>query len=269
MKKLRAWDGNYVKTDAAGTVDPGVAIWEEFKDQLETLMIRRHGGEPARVLAGEPGTSHQFDISNGEALGLRTIGPKGYARAAKRTAKRLTERFGSPDPAAWREPRRLYDVGAQGAASAPELPFFDRGTWSQSLAMGRRLRRRSGASPRHLETELSRRSPQAARIAGCARCIDHPSFREGFQRQPGRPRSPRLVIGISFGVLAEPVMGPVAPIVMSAIVFAGSAQFGALAVLAAGGGAARGGGRPASCSTRATCRWASPSAPCPAGRAGP
>ena len=46
-----------------------------------------------------------------------------------------------------------------------------------------------------------------------------------------------LLIGTSFGVLAEPVMGTVAPIVMSAIVFAGSAQFGALAVLAAGGGA--------------------------------
>ena len=47
-----------------------------------------------------------------------------------------------------------------------------------------------------------------------------------------------LLVGISFGVLAQPVMGTAAPIVMSAIVFAGSAQFGALAVLAAGGGAA-------------------------------
>ncbi|MBN1529585.1 MAG: AzlC family ABC transporter permease [Thermoleophilaceae bacterium] len=46
-----------------------------------------------------------------------------------------------------------------------------------------------------------------------------------------------LLIGLSFGVLARPVMGPVAPIVMSAILFAGSAQFGSLAVLAAGGGA--------------------------------
>jgi len=46
-----------------------------------------------------------------------------------------------------------------------------------------------------------------------------------------------LLLGTSFGVLAEPVMGTIAPIVMSAIVFAGSAQFGALAVLAAGGGA--------------------------------
>jgi predicted branched-subunit amino acid permease len=38
-------------------------------------------------------------------------------------------------------------------------------------------------------------------------------------------------------VLAQPVMGTVAPIVMSVLVFAGSAQFAATAVLAAGGGA--------------------------------
>lgn len=47
-----------------------------------------------------------------------------------------------------------------------------------------------------------------------------------------------VLLAISFGVLAEPVMGSVAPIVMSALVFAGSAQFAATAVLAAGGGAA-------------------------------
>jgi branched chain amino acid efflux pump len=47
-----------------------------------------------------------------------------------------------------------------------------------------------------------------------------------------------LLLAISFGVLAEPVMGPVAPIVMSALLFAGSAQFAATAVLAAGGGGA-------------------------------
>ena len=46
-----------------------------------------------------------------------------------------------------------------------------------------------------------------------------------------------FVLAISFGVLAQPVMGTVAPIVMSAVVFAGSAQFAALAVLSAGGGA--------------------------------
>lgn len=45
-----------------------------------------------------------------------------------------------------------------------------------------------------------------------------------------------FVIAISFGVLARPLMGSVAPIVMSIVVFSGSAQFGALAVLSAGGG---------------------------------
>jgi len=64
---------------------------------------------------------------------------------------------------------------------------------------------------------------------------------EGGLRQGMRAGAPislaSLLLGTSFGVLAEPVMGTIAPIVMSAIVFAGSAQFGALAVLAAGGGA--------------------------------
>jgi 4-azaleucine resistance transporter AzlC len=45
------------------------------------------------------------------------------------------------------------------------------------------------------------------------------------------------LVGISFGILARPVMGPLAAIVMSVIVFAGAAQFAALAVLSAGGGA--------------------------------
>jgi 4-azaleucine resistance transporter AzlC len=46
-----------------------------------------------------------------------------------------------------------------------------------------------------------------------------------------------LLVGISFGVVAKPVMGTWAPIAMSAFVFAGAAQFGATAVLAAGGDA--------------------------------
>jgi predicted branched-subunit amino acid permease len=46
-----------------------------------------------------------------------------------------------------------------------------------------------------------------------------------------------MLVGVSFGVLAEPLMGEVAPIVMSAAMFAGSAQFAATAVLSAGGGA--------------------------------
>jgi predicted branched-subunit amino acid permease len=52
------------------------------------------------------------------------------------------------------------------------------------------------------------------------------------------PAIAAVLLAISFGVLAQPVMGSVAPIVMSVVVFAGSAQFAATAVLAAGGGAA-------------------------------
>jgi predicted branched-subunit amino acid permease len=48
---------------------------------------------------------------------------------------------------------------------------------------------------------------------------------------------PTLLLGVSFGVLARPVMGSVAPIVMSVVVFSGAAQFAALSVLAAGGAA--------------------------------
>ena len=47
---------------------------------------------------------------------------------------------------------------------------------------------------------------------------------------------PTLALGVSFGVLAEPVMGAIAPILMSIVVFAGAAQFAALSVLAAAGG---------------------------------
>jgi 4-azaleucine resistance transporter AzlC len=48
---------------------------------------------------------------------------------------------------------------------------------------------------------------------------------------------PTLALGISFGVLAAPVVGKVAAIAMSVFVFAGAAQFAAVGVIAAGGGA--------------------------------
>src|SRR3954468_16602279 len=49
--------------------------------------------------------------------------------------------------------------------------------------------------------------------------------------------TPTFAIGLSFGVLAQPVMGSVAPVLMSLAVFSGAAQFAALTVLTAGGGA--------------------------------
>jgi 4-azaleucine resistance transporter AzlC len=49
---------------------------------------------------------------------------------------------------------------------------------------------------------------------------------------------PIFALAVSFGVLARPVLGRVAPIVMSTIVFAGASQFAALSVLTGGGSAA-------------------------------
>lgn len=47
---------------------------------------------------------------------------------------------------------------------------------------------------------------------------------------------PTFAGGIAFGVLAQPVIGSVAPVVMSLVVFSGAAQFASVTVLAAGGG---------------------------------
>ncbi len=90
----------------------------------------------AKELAGGTGSSHAFDISNGEAFGLRSLGYAGYRAAAEATFTKLAERFKSDDVSKWREPRRLYNVSAQGAAATPKnFPFFDRGTWEQLIEL--------------------------------------------------------------------------------------------------------------------------------------
>jgi predicted branched-subunit amino acid permease len=48
---------------------------------------------------------------------------------------------------------------------------------------------------------------------------------------------PTCAVGVTFGLLAGPLLGPLGAVLMSAIVWSGTAQFAALTVLAAGGGA--------------------------------
>ena len=67
---------------------------------------------------------------------LNTVDAAGLASVAGDAAARLQTRFGSPDPAAWREPRKLYDVQVQGVGPKPALKFYDRGTWQQAAALG-------------------------------------------------------------------------------------------------------------------------------------
>jgi predicted branched-subunit amino acid permease len=70
---------------------------------------------------------------------------------------------------------------------------------------------------------------------------DHPHPRRESLRAGMRAGVPfataAFVLAISFGVIAEPVIGGVEAVVMSVTVFAGSSQFAAVAVLGGGGGA--------------------------------
>jgi hypothetical protein len=136
LETVIRWDGNYHRTDSRGTVHPGVAIWEELKIQAKRIALARLGGPAADLLAGGTGRSHAFDITNGEAYALRRLGPRALRDAVARTASALTARFRTSDASRWREPRRMYDVELQGAGAKPELPFFDRGTFQQSIAVG-------------------------------------------------------------------------------------------------------------------------------------
>ena len=64
--------------------------------------------------------------------------------------------------------------------------------------------------------------------------LDRQRLREGFRA--GIPFAvAALLLAVSFGIIARPVLGGGAAIAMSAVVFAGSSQFAATAVLAAGG----------------------------------
>jgi predicted branched-subunit amino acid permease len=47
---------------------------------------------------------------------------------------------------------------------------------------------------------------------------------------------PTAALGVTFGLLASPTLGGVATVVMSAVVWSGTGQFGAVSVLVAGGG---------------------------------
>jgi len=65
---------------------------------------------------------------------------------------------------------------------------------------------------------------------------DDPPLSYGAGIRAGLPFVlPALAIGMSFGVLAEPVMGAWAAIAMSILVFAGAAQFASVSILAVGG----------------------------------
>jgi hypothetical protein len=75
-------------------------------------------------------------VSLGEAYALRTLGPSGWRRAAGATYRALVHRFKSGRPRHWRQRRTYYSETALGAEKPPPMPFFDRGTFEQVVALG-------------------------------------------------------------------------------------------------------------------------------------
>ena len=126
LDTILAWDGNYDRTDAAGTVDPGVAAWEALKDAAVALLPRA-----ARGWLGGPGNSHAFDFGGADGAAFRDLTDAGLERAAANAAAQL-----GGDPSTWRRPRRMYDVEVLGLAAKPSLRFYDRGTWQQAVELG-------------------------------------------------------------------------------------------------------------------------------------
>jgi penicillin amidase len=134
---LLRWDGDYHRTDDEGTVHPGVATFEAFKEEASKLALAKLGApRDTALLDGGASTSHEFDIRNGEAYALRTLSRAEYRAAAAAAFRRLSERFETGDVTRWREPRKMFAIAIQGAGSPPPLPFFDRGTWEQVVEVG-------------------------------------------------------------------------------------------------------------------------------------
>ena len=125
LDAIVAWDGDYDTTDAAGTVDPGVAAWEALKDEAVKLLPRGVAG-----WLGGPGRSHAFDFGGADGAAFRELTTAGLRRAAANAAAALG------DPSTWRKPRRTYDVTVLGVAPKPALKFYDRGTWQQAVELG-------------------------------------------------------------------------------------------------------------------------------------
>ncbi len=135
LNTLLAWDGNYDRTGPDGTVEPGVATWRAFKAACQRVAL----GAPTaarRALVGTPGSEGFVESSLGETYALRTLGAAALRSAATGAAAELTVRFGSADPARWREPRSTVSATAQGLASPPAIPLLNRGSFEQIVELG-------------------------------------------------------------------------------------------------------------------------------------
>jgi Penicillin amidase len=136
LNTLLAWDGDYTRTAADGTIEPGAATWQEFKAAAQVVAL----GPPSATtqgLLGRPGAEGYVESTLGETYALRTLDANGLRRAAADAAAALTARFGSADPAAWRDQRAMVSAEVQGLAIPPAIPLQNRGTFELAVELGR------------------------------------------------------------------------------------------------------------------------------------
>jgi penicillin amidase len=136
LQAILDWNGSYAETNSQGTVDPGVAAWQTFKNQLQGIALAPLGAAGHLIGGGGPNDEHVFDVNIGQAYALRTLRPRGWRRAAAATFRILSKRFHSSDTASWREARAMFPQTAMGAEQPPPMPFFDRGTFEQLVELG-------------------------------------------------------------------------------------------------------------------------------------
>ena len=128
LDTILRWNGSYASTDGEGKVDPGLAAFEALKAAAIKIHLGRLPAEGLKAVEGGQSSSHEFDITNLQSYSLRHMKPRAYRQAAKLAFRSLAAKYGSEDPAKWREPRLMYEPSAQGAGSFEPFPFFDRGT---------------------------------------------------------------------------------------------------------------------------------------------
>ena len=136
LNTLLAWDGNFTRTDAAGTMDPGVAAWQAFKADAEVVMFGKHVSRGTDSLIESPGSEGFIESSLGETIALRKLSVAKLRLAAANAAADLTKTYGSANPAAWRLKRPSVTATSQGLASAPPTPLQNRGTYEMAVELG-------------------------------------------------------------------------------------------------------------------------------------
>jgi penicillin amidase len=134
LDTILAWDGSFARVGSDGKIDAGAAAWQELKAAAMKRALGRYG-KSAELLGAT--RSEDFDATNGETYGLTHLNGAGLRGAAKAASVALNARFGSTDPAAWRQPRPMTETTSMGAGSFPPFPLFDRGTWQQVALLGR------------------------------------------------------------------------------------------------------------------------------------